>query len=248
MTEHQPWERIGSSDTAVLLVHGILGTPRHFDFLKDSFPADWTLRSILLDGHGDSVKTFAHTSSQKWIDQMNRELEALCKQYRRVFIVAHSLGTLLSLEVHERFREQIAGMLLLAVPLHIRLKPHTTLYSLQVIFRCVNENDPLAVSYRRSYGIEPDIRLWRYLSWIPRYLDLFALSRRVRRNIRNTVVPCIAFHSEKDEMVSPRSVKKLKTSDHIRVEYLQGAGHHHYPEQAAARLRAAVAALEEELS
>lgn len=83
MREHQPWERAGNGDTAVLLIHGIVGTPRHFDFLKDSFPADWTLRSIQLDGHGGTVADFAHTSCDKWKQQVERELVALCERYRR---------------------------------------------------------------------------------------------------------------------------------------------------------------------
>ncbi len=237
MSVHQPWERLGSGDTAVLLIHGIVGTPRHFDFLKDSFPADWTLRAILLDGHGGSVKDFAHTSCKRWKAQVARELDALCAQYRRVYVVGHSLGTLLALDTHANYRDQIAGMLLLAVPLRIRLLPRASYYSLHVIFNRVKEDDPAMRAYQHAYGVEPDWRLWRYLSWIPRYLELFALSRRVRRNIENTCVPCVAFQSGKDEMVSPRSSRELTRSAHIRVETLETAAHHYYPAPEAARLK-----------
>ena len=31
------------------------------------------------------------------------------------------------------------------------------------------------------YGMDPDWRAWRYAGWIPRYLELFALSRQARQ-------------------------------------------------------------------
>lgn len=241
---HKAWERLGNGDTAVLLIHGIVGTPRHFDFLRDSFPADWTLKAILLDGHGGSVADFAHTSCDKWKTQVETALAELCARYRRVYIVAHSLGTLLALDVHTPFREHIAGMLLLAVPLHIRLLPRAPYYSFHVIFDRVKQHDPAMVAYKNAYGVEPDGRLWRYLAWIPRYLELFALSRRVRRGIAHTAVPCIAFQSGHDEMVSPRSEAALRRSDRIHVEILGTAAHHYYPDADAARLREAVRTLE----
>ena len=51
---------------AVLMIHGICSTPRHFDWLLPSFDDSWAVYNILLDGHGGSVQDFAHSSMEIW--------------------------------------------------------------------------------------------------------------------------------------------------------------------------------------
>ena len=45
----------------MLFVHGIVGTPRHFDFLIDVVPSTVSIYNILLDGHGYGVRDFSRT-------------------------------------------------------------------------------------------------------------------------------------------------------------------------------------------
>jgi len=57
------------SRIAVLFIHGIIGTPRHFTELiplVQQVPEDFTVSNIILDGHGGTVDDFAHTSMAKW--------------------------------------------------------------------------------------------------------------------------------------------------------------------------------------
>ncbi len=230
MQRHKPWERAADGDTAVLMIHGIVGTPRHFLFLKDRFPDDWSLFAMQLDGHGGDVRDFAHTSLKTWQAQVRRELTALGARYRRVYIVAHSLGTLLALDAVPNGEYHVEGMLLLAVPLRIRLTPMAPWHSMHVLFECVNESDAAMVSSREAYGIKPDKRLWRYLSWIPRYLELFSISRKVRRGIETVTTPCVCIQSARDEMVSPRAEKALRRNKRFDVRTLPNASHHHYPD------------------
>jgi len=57
--KHSPYFRNRSNtETAVLLIHGILSTPRHFDFLIPHIPDEYDICSILLAGHGGSVQDF----------------------------------------------------------------------------------------------------------------------------------------------------------------------------------------------
>ena len=45
----------------MLFVHGIVGTPRHFDFLIDVVPSTVSIYNMLLDGHGYGVRDFSRT-------------------------------------------------------------------------------------------------------------------------------------------------------------------------------------------
>lgn len=57
--EHREYVRIvPGAKTAVLFMHGIVGTPNHFrDLLPlvDLVPDDWSVYNVLLPGHGGTV-------------------------------------------------------------------------------------------------------------------------------------------------------------------------------------------------
>ena len=65
---HQEYIRIvPGSKYAVLMLHGILGTPDHFRELLPLVPENWSVHALLLDGHGGAVEDFSHTSMEKWL-------------------------------------------------------------------------------------------------------------------------------------------------------------------------------------
>ena len=53
------------ANTAILMIHGIFGTPRHFDDIVKLVPDNWSVYNILLDGHGKGVREFSRTSMVK---------------------------------------------------------------------------------------------------------------------------------------------------------------------------------------
>ena len=64
---HSPTFRsIPGSDTAILFIHGIVGTPDHFLDLLPLVPSDWSYANILLPGHGGSVGDFSRSSMALW--------------------------------------------------------------------------------------------------------------------------------------------------------------------------------------
>ena len=64
---HQPTSRtVDGSSTAILFVHGIVGTPDHFLDLLPLIPDSWSYVNILLPGHGGSVGDFSRSSMALW--------------------------------------------------------------------------------------------------------------------------------------------------------------------------------------
>ena len=132
---HEPSRRIISgSDTAILFIHGIVGTPDQFFPLIPLVPDTWSCVNLLLPGHGGSVCDFSRSSMAAWRRCVSGEIAALAACHKRILLVGHSMGTLFCIDEALRRPEQIAGLFLLASPLRIGMKPSATIQSLQVAF------------------------------------------------------------------------------------------------------------------
>lgn len=98
-----------TADTAVLYIHGILGTPQHF---CQFFPlaAQYSQYSLLLDGHGGDAKVFASTSMARWKTQVDNQIKELLKTHQSILLVAHSMGTLFAISSSIRYARQVKGI------------------------------------------------------------------------------------------------------------------------------------------
>lgn len=230
--EHKEYLRkVPGARTAVLCIHGILGTPRHFDRFIERIPPEFGVYNILLEGHGRDVKAFAAASMKKWRTQVERVVEDLIKEHETLIILAHSMGTLFAIEQAVRRPDRISGIFLLASPLKVFLKPRMAVNALKVQSGRIDPEDILAVATRDACGTQQSKYLWQYIGWIPRFLELFRQIRYTRQILPRLKTPCIAFQSRQDEMVAISSVKILKP--HGQVHVLENSGHFYYaPEDA----------------
>lgn len=213
---------IPGSRNAVLLIHGILGRPEHFADLLPLIPAEWSVYNIRLDGHGGKVEDFSHTSMKKWKAQVGARLDDLTAKYDRIVIAAHSMGTLFAIQEAVRRPEKLTHLFLLQVPLRPRLKLQTAFYSVLLPFGIVPEK---ARDMQEDCGVILEPWLWKYIGWIPRFLELFAESRATRKILAELTAPCSAYQSRHDELVSPRAEKDLRKHPHIRTTLLPNSGH-----------------------
>ncbi len=226
---HEEYKRISENATkAILFIHGILGTPNHFEEFVSLVPNSISVYNILLDGHGKSAADFSHTSMKKWEVQVEGALEELAKNHSEICIVAHSLGCLLALDKTADF-QKISKMLLLAVPLKISLKPRLFLNSIKIYLGKESKSDELKAA-KRCYGIKDSKNPLHYLGWIPRFAELFAKIRKVRKILPLIKVNCKVFQSLNDETVSKRSFELLVKNNNFNASFLEGSGHFYYPQ------------------
>ncbi len=228
MTHNEYIKTVDGAKTAVLMIHGIFGTPRHFDDFVGLVPEGWSVYNILLDGHGKGVKEFARTSMGKWKSQVDGMFAKLYKKYDNIYIVGHSMGTLLSLDICNKYADKIRGMILLAVPLRIFLRPISFLNSIKLVLGIGSKDNPMDVASKKTHSVSHDSWVWHYIGWIPRYLELFALIRKVRGDIENISVPCYTFQSKKDEMVAFGSLKYLQKNKGFDNRVLENSMHFYY--------------------
>ena len=227
---HKEFRRlVDGAGTAVLFIHGIIGTPNHFHDFVRQLPAHVSVINLLLDGHGKGVKEFSNTSLAKWRAQVQAVVEELTRTHEQVFIVGHSMGTLLAIEQAIANRK-VTRLFLMAVPLRLFVRPAMFLTSMKVYSGRVRPNDAVASAAVHCCGIEHCRNPLRYVGWIPRYFDLFSLIRHTRKLLPSLSTACCAVQSGRDEMVSARAAEELRRCDGIRLTVLPNSGHYYYPD------------------
>ena len=229
--EHQEYVRISDdSNIAILFIHGIVGTPNHFTEFVSLVPESFSVYNLLLDGHGKGVKDFSKTSMKKWEAQVTSVVEELSLTHEKIYIVAHSLGTLLAIDQAIK-NKKVCKLFLLAVPLRLSIKPKMPINSLKVYFDKIRTDDYEALAAKKCYGIGKDKNPFNYIGWIPRFLELFAKIRHARQTVNLLNTTCLVYQSGKDEMVSRRSKKHLENNPSILVKELKKSGHYYYDKE-----------------
>lgn len=234
---HSEYIRIvpGSRNT-ILLIHGIVGTPHHFDFLLPVIPEDWNIYNLLLDGHGHGVREFAKTSMEKWRSQVSSRLDEIAAHSDQVVIVGHSMGTLFAIQEAIRHPALVQQLVLLAVPLYPVLRPAAALAALKLSLG-LGAGDAIATAMGTAGGVALTPRLWQYLPWLPRFGELLRECRRTRQHLPQLTTPCFAFQSRCDELVSLRSCKLLSKTPAVTLTILEHSGHFVYGTEDARHLQ-----------
>ena len=235
--DHKPYTRyIPGSHYAVLMVHGIIGTPAQFRDLIPVIPEHWSVYNILLEGHGGTVRDFSHSSMDSWKMQVDAQLHVLLARHRQVVIVGHSMGTLFAIQAAVRAAKRISALFLLQVPLTPQLPPSTWISSLQLALGRVKPGSK-AQAMENATAMTLTNQLWQYLGWVPRYMELLRVISATRKLLPSLKVPCKSFQSAQDELVSLRSCQYLEEHPYIQNIILPDSGHFAYSPKDTALLQ-----------
>lgn len=87
-----------TNNAAVLLVHGINASPRHYDLIAPALAErGYAVRVMRLPGFCEPLPRYAKTTSEQWVAAVTEELAALRETHRQVGLVGHSLGGAVSI-------------------------------------------------------------------------------------------------------------------------------------------------------
>ncbi len=228
---HPIIHEVEGSKTAFIFVHGILSSPRYFQRFLPMVPENCSVYNILLSGHGGSVQGFSQASMIAWQKQVNEIFARAAAKHEKLFVVAHSMGTLLSYQAAKRYPQKIAQLFYMAVPLVPRVGKRSLDASYKIVTKRVSNQDVWAVAARDAYSIDIDRRLWLYLGWLPRFLELFKKMGKTNHIMANNRLPVIAFQSRLDELVSGLAVEMLKKKPNVTCYLLPNSGHQYYPQK-----------------
>lgn len=229
---HKEFIRINpDADTAVLFIHGICGTPDHFRELiplQQLVPDSWSVYNLLLDGHGGTVMDFAGSSGKIWREQVTSACDTLMKSHERILIAGHSMGTLYALQLASKYPSKVQKLFLLAVPMRPWLNPVTMIDLLMMVFGKLEDISPKRKALMKAAGIQTSMRLWEYVLWVPRFVDLFREIYRTERIIGSVEADCRCYQSQKDELVLRASEKVLRKNRKMQIYPLKGSSHFYY--------------------
>lgn len=213
--------------TAVLFIHGIAGTPNHFDPFLSLVPDSFSVYNLLLEGHGKGVEDFSKTSMKKWEKQVQGAVALLAQTHEAIYIVAHSMGTLFAIEQAVE-NPKVKKLFLLAMPIRLFMKPPAVVNSAKVLFDKIDPDDPVAVAAKKCYGIEGDKNLLKYIGWIPRYLELFQKIIETQNRLPSLFTSCRVYQSYHDELVARSSIQYLQSFGNMSVHVLEDSSHYYY--------------------
>lgn len=210
---------------AVMLIHGILSTPKFWDDFVKIIPDDYSIYNLLLEGHGGEVEDFSKTSMDAWRSQIKGFFDAIASRYEKIILVGHSMGTLFSIQRAVARPDKVAALFLLASPMTVKVKPTVVRYSLRIVFDKVDESKPIERSAKETLSIRPTKKMWKYIPWAPRFLELFSEIKRTRPLIDRLTVPTFVFQSKLDELVSIKSAEYFRGHDGISLSVLHTSSH-----------------------
>lgn len=210
--------------TAFLFVHGIQGHPRQLQFLIDLLPEGTPYRNVLLPGHGADVKAFRRSGREAWLTAVRKAAGELRGQCDRLVFVGHSMGCLLGLLTEQAAPGTSSDMMLLCCPFRIRPTCRYLRNNLLASRPAKPTDDPFVQAAREANGVTA-AHPAQYLTCAHPYLELLRLMREVRKDCAPPACRITFVFSEKDEIVSPRSVRFARERFHAEPVILPGCGH-----------------------
>jgi carboxylesterase len=102
-------------DQAVLLIHGITGTPSEMRYLGKSLnKAGFTVYCNTLPRHCDTLSELKKVTWQEIEESCIKDFEHILNGHRRVFVAGLSMGALMAIHLARKFPDKIAGIIALA--------------------------------------------------------------------------------------------------------------------------------------
>ncbi len=238
---HQEFSRLSDSETIVIFVHGIQGSPQQFRFLTENIPESIDFISVLLPGHGGTVSHFRKCGRKEWTEAFSRLCADLQKRYQKIYFVGHSMGCLIGIDGALHQGVSFEGMLLLACPLKIRIN----FEYFATCFRAMRAKDAASDSLRaireaNSVEIRNPLEI---LSCVRPYGGLLSLILQCNREFRKLRTTICMIQSDHDEIVSGRSLRVAADAPNLEAITVPGSGHFYYSPEAKAIVRRRLQAL-----
>lgn len=211
-------------ETAVLMVHGIMGKPSYFAPFLPLVPENMSVHNLLLDGHCSSLHDFCHSSMAKWRRQVFDALDMLLESHEKVIIFGYSLGALFAVEAAVKYPDRVCHIFCTCLPLIMRMPPAAKIRVWRIMFDKIKPNTPTE-RMMDACGTQTTKKLWKYAGTAPRMAELAREMYRTRSLMHRLTVPCHNYMGALDEMLSQRTHRYLKQFPTVTNTVLPHSGH-----------------------
>lgn len=105
-------------DTLCVLIHGFASGPQEMNYLAKYLAGNGlSVRSLLLKGHGSSPDDLACAKWTDWESQVDSVLRDSKQQYKNVFLIGFSMGSLLA--IRAGMRHEVDGVVAISPSLYM---------------------------------------------------------------------------------------------------------------------------------
>lgn len=220
----------GKGSKAILLIHGLTGSPSEMAFIARSFHKQgYTVYIPRIVGHGDSIFVLKKRKWQDFYESMRvafEKLRADCNPETSLFVGGLSMGALLALLLAEEYGEAVSGVISFSatlffdgwnVPWTHRLLPIAFYTPLKHCFYFQEEspyglkNETVRRHVHASYS---DMKLADYsdaakngYAFFPvaLFCELQKLIRHLLPRLSRLFTPILLLQAREDDMTSPRN-------------------------------------------
>jgi len=218
------------SEIVILCCHGFTGYPGELARPAiDLFDAGFDVYVPRYPGHGTSGEDFSQTDGAMWLNTILDCYDDIKKDYKKVFLVGHSMGGLIASIVATK--KQVERVVLFA--------PAFTLKSpiwLAKLLKPIKKRTKTKWKQDKEYpfyyeGDETDDEVLGAQYWAFNYLkqvcELDKLRKRAIKEIKNMDSQVLTFIGDKDNAVSPEACRIVgRNNQGLTVsKFLEGATH-----------------------
>ena len=209
------------NDIACILIHGFTGTPAELRELGEKIhEKGFTVSGITLAGHGTKAEDMLNNVFMDWVNSALKEYNKLKKQYKEVYLIGHSMGSLISMYIAENY--EVDKLILLSPP--IVQKNKSTKYA-GIIKHFVKYSKwpqrdipSHQLEYLLGYDTFP----------INSVHELNKLTSVVKKSLSKITSPVLIVHSKNDAIVDDKSVEIIAnqvSSKIVQPVFLETSGH-----------------------
>jgi carboxylesterase len=221
---------LGGAGPAVLLLHGLTGTPWEMRPLAHALAeAGFACRAPLLPGHGTAPRELARVRREAWLTATAQAFDELAASHRCVYAIGLSLGGLLALRLC--VERPVAAAVVLATPLRFRARIRAAVHLLAPIGASLAKTPGIADAEARR--VHPGYSRMPFSS----IRELLRLQGEVEVALPRVEAPLRLIYSRADRTVAvedaerilsrvgsrERSVHYLERSDHVLPVDLESA-------------------------
>jgi carboxylesterase len=222
-----------AGDKAVLLIHGITGTPSEMRYLGNRLnKAGYTVFCNILPRHCSTLGELKKVTWQEIVEVCATDLKVLKKEYRHVFVGGLSMGALIAVHLAYQFPFEVSGIIALAPTIYYdgwavpKRKVFLNLIWHIPYFRKnmdIKEDWPYGLKdeelrerisrfYKSSYSDKFDNRVLLFGSPffpVACLYQHYLFTKVVKKEFSSVKTPILIIHAQEDDMTSVRNAQYL---------------------------------------
>lgn len=218
---YQSWQPDTDSSAIVLLVHGLAEhSSRYQEFAEYLVSQDYLVAALDLPGHGQSHGAKAYfnrfSDHQHAVEHL-RQIYAQLYPSKKIFLLGHSMGGLVSSSVMLDAQQHYAGCILSGAALKTALQPPAIqIWLINFLSRLlprlgVMQLDSAAVSRDpevvKAYLDDPLVYAGKVSARCA--AEMFKAMHRVKEHNAQIEIPLLILHGEADDLTAPEGSREL---------------------------------------